>query len=86
MPFILTTDVSKTALGAILSQVQNGEEKPIVYASRQTNKAELSYAATELEILSLVLATMQFPCYLHVRKFLARTDHAALTYLRNFAD
>ena len=40
LAFILTTDVSKTALGAILSQVQNGEERPIAYASRQTNKAE----------------------------------------------
>jgi len=80
LPFFLTADTLKTAL----SQVQNGEERPIAYAGRLTNKAEQSYAATELEILSLVLATMQFPCYLHVRKFLARTDHAALTYLRNF--
>jgi len=29
LPFILTTDASKTALGAILSQVQNDEERPI---------------------------------------------------------
>ena len=86
MPFILTTDASKTALGAILSQFQNGDERPIAYASRQTNKAEQSYAATELEILSLVWATKQFRCYLHDRKFVARTDHTALTYLRNFAD
>jgi len=86
LPFILTTDASKTALGAILSQVQNGEERPIAYASRQTNKAEQSYAATELEMLSLVWATKQFRCYLHGRKLVARTDHAALIYLRNFAD
>jgi len=43
----------ENGIGAILSQVQNGEEKPIAYASRQTNKAEQSYAATELEMLSL---------------------------------
>ena len=42
LPFILTIDASKTALGAILSQVQNGEEMPTAYASRQTNKAEQS--------------------------------------------
>jgi len=86
LPFILTTDASKTGLGAILSQVQNGEERPIAYASRQTNKAEQSYAATELEMLSLVWATKQFRCYLHGRNFIARTDHAALPYLRNFSD
>jgi len=86
LPFILTTGASKTALGAILSQVQNGEERPNVYASRQTNKAEQSYAATELEMLGLVWATKQIRCYLHGRKLVARTYHAALTYLRNFAD
>ena len=37
-------------------------------------------------MLVLVWATKQFRCYLHGRKFVARTDHAALTYLRNFAD
>ena len=69
-----------------MSQVQSGEERPIAYASRQTNKAEQSYAAAKLEILSLVWKTKQFRCYLHGRKFVARTDHAALTYLKNFAD
>jgi transposase InsO family protein len=86
LPFILTTDASKLALGAILSQVQNGEERPIAYASRQTNKAEQSYAATEAEMLAMVWATKHFRCYLHGRKFVARTDNSALTYLRNFAD
>jgi len=86
LPFTLTTDASKTALGAILSQFQNGEERPVAYPKRQTNKAEQSYAATEFEMLSLVWATKQFRCYLHGRKFVARTDHAALIYLRNFAD
>jgi len=66
-PFILTTDASKTALGAILSQVQKGEERPIAYASRQTNRAEQSYAATEAEMLALVWATKQCRCYLHGR-------------------
>jgi hypothetical protein len=35
-PFIPTTGASKMALGAILSQVQGGLEKPLAYASRQT--------------------------------------------------
>jgi len=86
LPFILTTDASKTVLGVILSQVQKGEERPIANASRQTNRVEQSYAATEAEMLALVLATKQFRCYLHGLKFVARTDHAVLTYLRNFAD
>jgi hypothetical protein len=38
--FILSTDASKIAFAAILSQEQNGVERPIPYASRQMNKAE----------------------------------------------
>ena len=54
LPFILTTDVSKVAVAAILSQVQDEVEKPIAYASRQINKAEQSYAASDIELLALV--------------------------------
>jgi len=82
--FNLTTDASKVAVAAILSQVQNGIERPIAFASRQKNKAEQSYTASEM--LALVSATKFFHCYLFDRKFLARTDHSALTYLRNFSD
>jgi hypothetical protein len=39
-PFRLKTDASDTALGAILSQVQNGLERPLAYVSRQLNTAE----------------------------------------------
>jgi len=86
LPFILTTDASKVTVAAILSQVQDGVEKPIAYASRQLNKAERSYAASEIEMLSLVWATKYFRCYLYGKKFLVRTDHFALTYLRNFGE
>ena len=57
LPFILTTDASKVAVGAILSQVQNGIERPIAYASRQLNNAERAYTVSEQEMLALVWAT-----------------------------
>ena len=86
LPFFLTTDASKTTVAAILSQIQNGVERPISYASRQLIKAEQAYSASECEMLALVWATKQFRCYLFGRQFLARTDHFALTYVRNCAD
>jgi transposase InsO family protein len=86
LPFILTTDGSKTAVAAILSQVQEGVERPISFASRQLNKAESSYSASEVEMLALVWATKYFRCYLYGKKFLVRTDHAALSFLHKFAD
>jgi hypothetical protein len=86
LPFILTTDASKFAIAAILSQVQDGVERPFSYASRQLNTAEQNYTASEIEMLALVWATKYYRCYLFGTKFVARTDHSALTYLRNFAD
>jgi len=85
-PFILKTDARKIAVAAVLSQVQEGIERPIAYASRQRNKPEMSYLVLEAEMLALVWAAKHFRCYLYGRKFVVRTDHAALTYLKNFVD
>jgi hypothetical protein len=37
-------------------------------------------------MLALVWAAKYFRCYLYGKKILVRTDNAALTYLRKFAD
>jgi hypothetical protein len=68
LPFILTTDASKVAVAVILSQVQDGVERPIAYSSRQLNKAEQAYSATEAEMLAFVWATKYFRCYLYEKK------------------
>ena len=85
-PFILTTDASLTAVAAVLSQIQEGVERTIAYASRQMSGPEKNFCASEAELLALVWATKFFRCYLYGRRFVVRTDHAALTYLRNFSD
>jgi len=38
LPFILTTDASKVAVAAVLSQIQDGIERPIAFASRQKTR------------------------------------------------
>jgi hypothetical protein len=43
LPFILTTDASKIAVAAILSEVQDGIERTVAYASRQMNKSEVIF-------------------------------------------
>jgi len=85
-PFILTSDASKVAFAAVLSQLQEGVERPLAYACRQLTKTEADYSASETEMLTLVWAAKHFHCYLYGRKFVVRTDHAALTYFKNFAD
>ncbi|CAG2221615.1 unnamed protein product [Mytilus edulis] len=44
--FILDTDASGHAIGAVLSQVQDGEEKVIAYASRMLSDTQQKYCTT----------------------------------------
>lgn len=84
--FILSTDASGWAVGAVLSQVRNGQERPVAYASRQMNRAEQNYSATEKELLAVVWATKVFRCYLLGRPFRLVTDHAALQWMLSLVD
>ncbi len=52
-PFLLQTDASDMGLGAILSQIQKGEEHPVIYISRKLTLAERNYAAVEKEALAV---------------------------------
>jgi hypothetical protein len=57
LQFILTTDASRFAVAAILPQVQDGKERPVAFGSRQLNKAEQNYSASESEMLPVTWAT-----------------------------
>jgi hypothetical protein len=85
-PFILTTDASGYAIGAVLSQGKLGRDQPIAYANRTLNKAELNYATVEKELLAIVWACKHFRPYLIGRKFLIVTDHKGLTSIFNVKD
>ena len=84
--FILDTDASNCHIGAVLSQVQEGQEKVISYGSKVLSKAERNYCVTRRELLAVVHFVTQFKHYLMGRKFTVRTDHGALTWLFNFKE
>lgn len=84
--FILTTDASNEAIGAILSQGTIGKDKPLAFASRTLNKAETRYSTTEKELLAIVWATKHFRQYLYGKKFTIVTDHKPLVWLMNVKD
>jgi len=80
-PFILSTDASRVAIGAILSQQFPEGERPIAYASRQLKPNEKRWTVFELEGLAVVWGTKYFDAYLHGREFTVVTDHRALSFL-----
>lgn len=80
-PFVLTTDASNVALGAVLSQGTIGSDKPIAYASRSLNETERRYSTIEKELLAIIYAVKHFRPYLYGNKFYIYTDHRPLAWL-----
>jgi transposase InsO family protein/predicted aspartyl protease len=82
--FVLDTDASNYGIGGILSQLQDGQERVIGYFSKTLSKPERNYCVTRRELLAVVKSVEHFYKYLYGRKFLLRTDHAALKWLMQF--
>lgn len=79
--FILTTDASNYAIGAVLSQGSPPQDRPIAYASRTLNQSETRYSTIEKELLAIVWAVKHFRPYLFGRHFKIYTDHRPLVWL-----
>lgn len=85
-PFILTTDASKFAIGAVLSQGPVGQDRPVAFGSRTLTKTEESYSVIEKELLAIAWGCKYFRPYLYGRKFTLYTDHKPLTYIFSLKD
>ena len=82
--FILDTNASDYAIGAELSQIQDGIIRPIAYASNILSPAQRAYCTTRKELLAVVKFTDHFRHYLLGRSFTKRTDHNSLVWLFRF--
>jgi hypothetical protein len=82
--FILDTDASNKAIGGVLSQIIDGDERVIAYASRTLSKTERRNCVTRKELLAVVQFIKHFRHFLYGRQFLIRTDHSSLQWLLRF--
>ena len=82
--YILHTDASDFAMGAILMQEDSESNlRVIAYASKTFNDAQKNYDTTDREALAVVWALEHFNTYCEGHKYTLLTDHQALSYIKS---
>jgi len=84
--FILDTDASGFAIAGVLSQIQDGKEVPLSFASNTLNKAQRNYCTTKRECLAIFVYFKKWKHFLSGSDYIIRTDHNSLTWLLNFKE
>lgn len=83
LPLTLSTDASPYELGAIISHIINGEERPIAFASKSLTKAESQYSQLDREATAIYWSFKRFYQYLFGRKFTLIIDNRPLLHIFN---
>jgi transposase InsO family protein len=83
---ILDTDASGQAVGAVLSQIQDGREVVLAYMSKSLTPAETNYCVTRKEMLAVVTAVKTWRPYVLGRKVLLRTDNSAVAWAKRIKE
>lgn len=79
-------DASFKGLGVVLYQPQEGDLRPVAFASRKLSQSEKRYPVHQLEFLALKWAVVdRFHDYLYGARFTVRTDNNPLTYVLSTA-
>lgn len=84
--FVITVDASALGCGAVLSQIINGMDKPISFASKSFNHAESKRAPIEQELTGIHWSIKHFRPYIFETEFKIRSDHKPLVHLYSLKD
>lgn len=82
LPYVVHTDASGFAVGAVLQQDQGKGLQPIAFLSKKMIDAETRYPVHEQELLAIIQALTAWRHYLHGSKFVVRTDHKSLQFFQ----
>ncbi len=87
VPYIVDTDASNLVIGGVLSQVQDGEKKVIMYGSKAFSRSQRRWCTTRRELFAIIhFVTVKFSYYLLNQEFTLCTDHSSLRLLDSFHD
>lgn len=84
--FYVTTDASDIALGAVLSQGELPNDRPLHFFSKTLSETQKHYSTIQKELLAITEAIKAFRPYLYGRFFILITDHKPLCFLFNMKD
>ncbi|UYV72114.1 K02A2.6-like [Cordylochernes scorpioides] len=78
LPLCLATDASQIGVGAVLSHIIEGQERPIMFALRTLSGAERNYSQIEKKALAIIYGVTKFHQFIYGSKFILITDHKPL--------
>ena len=82
LPFIIDTDASDIAVGAVLGQIDaNNNERPVFFSSKKLSAAEKKWPVRDKEALAILYGCQVFRHHILGRPFTVRSDHHSLQWL-----
>lgn len=79
--FLVETDASDWAVGAILSVKRNGTWCPIEFVSKKLTEVEERWPVREKEAFAIIYALNKFDPFVRTRPFTVHTDHQSLKWM-----
>jgi len=76
-PFVMHTDASDFAIGAVISQERDGQMVPVGFYSRKLTGSQLNWTPREKETYAIVSALRKWAGWIGFQPIIIKTDHKA---------